>query len=68
MGRGHPSQKPLRAPLAIRILHVIYPYVSLILSETPGTRQPVDSAKRASYNAISVTFKFYPKDSELNVG
>ncbi len=26
----------------------------------------MDSAKRASYNAISVTFKFYPADSELN--
>ncbi len=36
-------QKPLRASLAIKIFHVIrdviYPYVSLILSETLGTRQ-----------------------------
>ena len=36
-------QKSLRASLAIKIFHVIrdviYPYVSLILSETLGTRQ-----------------------------
>ena len=29
----------LRAPLAIEILHVIYYYVSLLLSETLGARQ-----------------------------
>ena len=27
----------------------------------------MDSAKRTSYNAIFVTFKFYAVDSELNV-
>ena len=61
------SQKPLRAPLAITILHVIrdviYPYVSLILSETLGTRQlqTNDWAEILSHIINYYTFSMYSR-------